>query len=498
MMSATVSSTSFGQSVLTDVTNTSFATARQSGGSPPKTARQQLAAAVGGVIEKTKTSVVKQTIDTVASATVGVLAGAAGSVASGLAKGLVEVVTLDGAGPHEEKKPNTITTKAVDAATHAQPGGTASTCPSTPPSQTLLEPEVDAENAGDPQHVLEYLPDIYRLLMREEALLLPRPGYMEQQQHVNTKMRAILVDWLVDVHKKYKLQPETLFLAVNLCDRYLSKIACVARAKLQLVGVTAMFIAAKYEEMYPPQVRDFVYVTDRAYTADEVLQMEVRMLTVLDFQITVPTAIHFLQRYQHVNGCDEMHRCLVSFLLELTLTEYSMIRYAPSHLAAAALLLSNKLLRRRPSWSIALVKQTKMGEQTLKGCAKEICALLELSEKSQLTAVRKKYSHAKLHSVATLSHRLPLTVPPEANAQQKAATRRGSTPQEPSSRPVLVPRAQSQQLLATSASAAAAPARGADWSTLPAQRKPTTTEAQNGFMECDENVASDVVFMDIS
>ena len=100
---------------------------------------------------------------------------------------------------------------------------------------------------------------------------------MSKQSDVNEKMRAILVDWLVDVHLKFKLVNETLFLTVNLIDRYLEK-AEVSRQKLQLVGITAMFIASKYEEIYPPDLRDFVYVTDKAYTKKQILSMEGKIL----------------------------------------------------------------------------------------------------------------------------------------------------------------------------------------------------------------------------
>lgn len=107
---------------------------------------------------------------------------------------------------------------------------------------------------------------------------------MDFQEDVNEKMRAILVDWLVEVHLKFKLLPETLYLTVNLIDRYLCK-EQVHRSKLQLVGVTAMLIASKYEEIYPPIVKDFVYITDNAYTKDEILDMERRILCALDFNI---------------------------------------------------------------------------------------------------------------------------------------------------------------------------------------------------------------------
>ena len=95
----------------------------------------------------------------------------------------------------------------------------------------------------------------------------------EMQTDIHEKMRAILVDWLVDVHYKFKLVPETLYLTINLIDRYLQK-EPVTRQQLQLVGVTAMLIASKYEEIYAPIVKDFVYITDNAYTKEEILSME--------------------------------------------------------------------------------------------------------------------------------------------------------------------------------------------------------------------------------
>ena len=109
-------------------------------------------------------------------------------------------------------------------------------------------------------------------------------GYMDNQEDINEKMRAILIDWLIEVHLKFKLLPETLYLTINLLDRYLS-LEQVTRQKLQLLGVTSMLIACKYEEIYPPIVKDFVYITDNAYTKEEILVMERRVLEKVDFNL---------------------------------------------------------------------------------------------------------------------------------------------------------------------------------------------------------------------
>ena len=224
----------------------------------------------------------------------------------------------------------------------------------------------------------------------------------------------------------------TLFLCVSIIDRYLEK-RTTARRHLQLVGVTALLIAAKFEEQYPPQIHDFVYVTDKAYSKDEVIKMEVSMLTALDFKVCLATPMHFLERYQIVNGCTDAHRDLTNYLLELTLVDYKMVKYNPSHLAAAAVLLSNKLLRRTPSWSGAAVRHTQMTEQTLKECAKEMCGILEHAESHALQAVRKKYSQLKHHAVAKLnfSSTSGSTLAEDARrAARRSTQRRGSAPME--------------------------------------------------------------------
>ena len=133
-------------------------------------------------------------------------------------------------------------------------------------------------------------------------------------------MRAILVDWLVDVHLKIKMVPETLFVCVSLIDRYLEKVP-VTRQYLQLVGVTAMFIASKYEEIYPPQIKDFIEVTDNSYTRAEVLQMEGSILEILEFNLTSPSPYRFMERYARVLDLDAKTTMLARFILELSLVD---------------------------------------------------------------------------------------------------------------------------------------------------------------------------------
>lgn len=162
---------------------------------------------------------------------------------------------------------------------------------------------------------------------------------MDRQADVNEKMRAILVDWLVEVHMKFRLVPETLYLCVNIIDRYCS-VANVSRTKLQLLGVTSLFLACKHEEIYPPEVRDCVYITDRAYDRQEVLDMEQTILRVLNWRISLPTAYPFLDRFLSLTKASPMTRQAATYYLERTLQEHDLLKYRPSMICASAVILA--------------------------------------------------------------------------------------------------------------------------------------------------------------
>ena len=120
--------------------------------------------------------------------------------------------------------------------------------------------------------------------LRTETNNQPKALYMEQQPQITDRMRGILIDWIIEVHFQFKLKTESLFLTINLIDRYLEKIM-VTKENLQLVGVSSMLIACKYEEIWPPQIRDYIHMCDKAYTKDQIIEMELCMLSALDFNV---------------------------------------------------------------------------------------------------------------------------------------------------------------------------------------------------------------------
>jgi len=291
---------------------------------------------------------------------------------------------------------STRLSNAGDAALQSHSGDASMRSPRV--TEAWTGDEADTDNA---QACVEYIPDIFKVLRDEESRGPLNPEYMETQPEVNPRMRGVLIDWLVEVHMKYKLKAETLFLAISILDRFLAR-KTVAKKKLQLIGVVSTLIASKYEEIYPPKISDLVYICDRAYSKDEILEMEIVVLNVLEFQLRVPTAMQFLDRFAKVNGSTEQQRQLAQYLAELTLPETKMLRFTPSHLAAAAIYLSNKLLKQPVAWSQAMCSQTGYTEAALKACAKDVCIILEGAQTHSLQAVRKKFSYAKYHSVAKI------------------------------------------------------------------------------------------------
>lgn len=124
------------------------------------------------------------------------------------------------------------------------------------------------------------------------------------QTEISDRMRGMLVKWLVDVHLKFKLMPQTLYLTVSIIDRYTER-APVSRGEYQLLGVTAMLVACKYEEIHPPVVEDFIYISDDTYSREQILKMEFMVLSALHFEIEQPTAFRIMERFLQLANIDK-------------------------------------------------------------------------------------------------------------------------------------------------------------------------------------------------
>jgi len=260
--------------------------------------------------------------------------------------------------------------------------------------------DIDERDSDDPLCATSYVQEMYEHFRCKEVSTSVRPVYMEDQSFINERMRSILVDWLVEVHLKFKLVPETLYLTINVIDRYLAKTE-VSRPKLQLVGVTALLIASKYEEIYPPELRDLVYICDRAYSKVEILEMEEIILKKLEYQITIPSAHAFLVRYLKAAHADKKIVQLSCFILDGTLQSYNMLHYLPSQLAAAAVFIARRTVGRN-AWSPTLLKYAQYREEDIMPVARAVLAE-KSSSSNELRAVNKKYTSSRYGGVANIA-----------------------------------------------------------------------------------------------
>ncbi|TKS93087.1 G2/mitotic-specific cyclin-B3 [Collichthys lucidus] len=259
--------------------------------------------------------------------------------------------------------------------------------------------DIDSGDSEDCYMCPEYAKDIFDYLKkREEKFVLC--NYMPKQPTLNPEMRAILIDWLVEVQENFELYHETLYLAVKMMDHYLSKTP-VHRELLQLVGSTTMLIASKFEERSPPCVDDFLYICDDAYKREELISMEAKILQALSFDINIPIPYRFLRRYAKCVNAGMDTLTLARYYCEMSLMEMEMVSERGSLLASACLLMA-LVTKDLGGWSPIL--QFHSGYQTsdLAPVVQKLHAMLSAPPDDKLKSIRNKYSHKVFFEVATL------------------------------------------------------------------------------------------------
>merc|ERR1712055_658518 len=268
--------------------------------------------------------------------------------------------------------------------------------------------DIDAEDASNPQLCTEYAQEIYAYLRQLEKRGAVRFDFLSGCP-ITEKMRAVLIDWLVEVQMQFKLLQETLFLTVNTIDRFLAvEGKNVYKSRLQLVGVAAMFLVSKIEEVYAPAVSDFVYITDNAYTGAEIRQMELEIIRALNFDFCQPISLNFLRRYSKAGDVDMLQHCLAKYILEACLLDYTLLGTPGSLLASAALCLS--LLVLDPSLTTETVWNKTLAfysgytaKQVLDLVPKLANNMIKMNSSTKLQAVRNKYTSGKLMKVAGIA-----------------------------------------------------------------------------------------------
>jgi len=273
-------------------------------------------------------------------------------------------------------------------------------------SADLLPPGVDdIDEEEDPQVVSDNVKHIYAYLRQmEDKFAIPKDFL--RNSSITPRMRSILINWLAQVSLQFKLLPETLYLTVEIIDRFLSHQGQLQYKSLQLVGVSSMLIACKYEEMYVPEVNDFVFITDQAYDTKTILSKELEILKALSFNIGKPIALNFLRRNSKAGYVGVRHHTLAKYILEESLTNYTLASVKPSEKAAAALLISLKILD--PSvelhelWSPNLTFYSGYALADLTVAASALSKCLLQAPNSKYTAAYDKYNCASKSHVSRL------------------------------------------------------------------------------------------------
>ncbi|PON90459.1 Cyclin [Trema orientale] len=254
--------------------------------------------------------------------------------------------------------------------------------------------DIDSCDKKNPLAVSEYVDDIYAYYKRVESSSCVPPNYMANQSDINEKMRGILIDWLIEVHYKFELMEETLYLTVNLIDRFLA-VQPVLRKKLQLVGVTALLLACKYEEVSVPVVEDLILISDKAYSRKEVLEMEKLMINTLQFNLSVPTPYVFMRRFLKAAQSDKKLELLSFFMIELCLVEYQMLKFPPSLLAAAAIYTAQIAMYGFKQWSKTSECHSGYSQEQLSECSRLMVTFHQKAGTGKLTGVHRKYSTSR-------------------------------------------------------------------------------------------------------
>jgi len=262
---------------------------------------------------------------------------------------------------------------------------------------------IDKDDLENPQLCSEYAPEMYAYLRTIEKNFTVDADYLTSCPATG-KMRTVLLDWLVDVQQQFKLLQETLYLTVSIIDRFMSTDGKdIKRNLLQLVGVTAMFLASKMEEIYAPELADFVYITDNAYTPTQVRAMEMRIVKALDYRFGDPLSINFLRRFSKAGDVDVFQHAMAKYVLEAILLDYNLVDSPASERAALSLYLSLGMLNVDTDdlvWSKSLQFYSGYSASYLESKVGLVLESLKKVHLGKYTAVKQKYSSKLMHKIA--------------------------------------------------------------------------------------------------
>jgi len=261
--------------------------------------------------------------------------------------------------------------------------------------------DIDQKGFHNLYECSEYASEIFDYLRHREVPFITKFGFLKTQTEVNENIRGCIIDWIVDIHRKFKLNPETLYMTISIIDRVLGK-EKIMKSKIQTLAIAALFIAGKYEEIYPPELKDYVTITNFQVGKDEILKMERQILKILEFDLSCPSIYRFIERYSKLLKADEKQFYLSQYLSELQFLDSRMLRFAPSLIALSCLYLSAKILKKE-CWNTLIEEQSKYTENEVKSCSNVLSGIAISADNQGISNIKNKYLNIKYQEVAKIS-----------------------------------------------------------------------------------------------
>ena len=228
-------------------------------------------------------------------------------------------------------------------------------------------------------------------------------NYMKQQNDINDQMRAILVNWIIEVHYHCNFKRKTLFQTVYLIDLFSSK-NIIQKINYQLLGLTCLYISAKANEVTYPTIDKFINLTDNAYKKEELLNMEIHVLKSLNFDILSSTPEEFYNILSQNFNFNRIQHHLGDYFLDSSLIDYTMLKYRYSTIALACIYIVMKFYKLdgyKDIYSSKIISND-YSYKLIKECAKDLCYLVKKVSKSSLFATKDKYSSKEYDNIVAL------------------------------------------------------------------------------------------------
>ncbi|EGT33050.1 CBN-CYB-3 protein [Caenorhabditis brenneri] len=261
----------------------------------------------------------------------------------------------------------------------------------------------DLEEAGNPESVSEYAPDIFDYYKAREGTFRVRE-YMNKHPDLDIKTRAILIDWMVEIQETFELNHETLYNAVKLTDMYLNNSNNVDKNTIQKLACCAIFIAAKYDERSPPLVDDLIYLSGDRFSREDILSMERKLFTVVGYDLGSPLSYRYLRRLGRVCRVDMKSLTMARYILETSLMIYDYAFVSQARQAAASFVLAMRMLDKNHTydWNPVLEKYSGFTGEEINPLVEHMNHIMHFVTKKwvQLSSVRQKYSHEVFFHVA--------------------------------------------------------------------------------------------------